>query len=115
VFEKVSERNVNWSLIAKKAWETRRKNEGNGVERKAVKVSEKLSEEDKMMMRIFGDEYVVGDEWVDKYQREMAKHMRRKELIERALGVHRENGIHFGKEIEKRKIERWNGGVKIGN
>jgi len=108
---------IDWSLIAKKAWETRRKNSGNGEAKSqaTIEVDEKLSEEDEMMMRIFRDEYVVGDEWVDEYEREMAKHMRRKELMERALGVHRENGIHFGKEIEKRKIERWNGGVKFGN
>lgn len=112
------EKNVNWSLIAKKAWETRRKNaakNGNVVERKAVKVREKLSEEDKMMMRIFSEAYVVGDEWYDKSQREMAKKMRRKELMERALGVHRENGIHFGSELKKRKIERWSGGVRFAN
>lgn len=109
-------KSVDWSLIAKKAWETRRKNEGdNGkkVRTKAVK-SEKLSEGEKMMARIFSDEYVVGDEEIDRLHREMAKKLRRKTLMERALGKYERRGIEFGKSEKKFKITRWSGGVKIG-
>ena len=108
----------DWSLIAKKAWETRRKNQGKTGEVRSKKVrreTEKLSDEDRMMMRIFSDDYVVGDEWIDKFEREMAKKLRRKELIERALGVHRESGICFGGNERKVKIERWSGGVRFAS
>lgn len=107
---------INWSLIAKKAWKTRRKNQGIGerVQRKAKVESEKLSDEDKMMMRIFSEEYVVGDEEIDKLNREMVKKMKRKTLMERALGVYQGNGIEFGGSEKKFKIERGSWGVKIG-
>jgi len=105
---------IDWSMIAKKAWKTRRKNEGKAVQRKTVKSekSEKLSEHDKMMARIFGRK-TIDEEW-ESLNREMVRKMRRKTLMERALGIGRESGIFVGKKQEKFKVQRWNGGVKIG-
>ena len=109
---------VNWSLIAKKAWETRRKNAGKTgetrSERKAVK-GKKLTEDDKFRWRMFEADSMKYLDEGDKLEREMHRHMRRKELMERALGVYENRGIYFGKEVEKRKVERWSGGVKFGN
>jgi len=111
---------IDWSLIAKKAWETRRKNQGgnggNGeVVRRTVKSEKERYDEEteKMMNRIFGHK-TMDEEWAS-LSREMHRKMRRKTLMERALGIYeRGNGICVGKKEEKFKVTRWSGGVKIG-
>ena len=111
---------VNWSLIAKKAWETRRKNAGTSGEarspRKAVK-SEKLTEDDKFRWRMFEEDSMKHLDWADKYERESVRRMRRKELMNRALrrSEKGDSAIFFGKAMKKAKVERGSWGVKIGN
>ena len=34
-----------------------------------------MNDDEKFLMRMFGEMYVVGDEWVDKNEREMVKKM----------------------------------------
>lgn len=117
-------KNVNWSLIARKAWETRRKR-GNDVKKSGDQKRQVKSEAEKqedrewredygLRKRVFGEFRDVDGE-VAKLQREMSKRMKRKTLIERTLNRAERGGIFVGKKMEKQKIVRWSGGVKIGS
>lgn len=121
MFEELDGEKVNWSLVAKKAWETRRKN-GKGRaksgEPKSRRVAARsvMTEDQKFMWRLFEKDNMDYLDWADKNEKEMVRRMRRKELMNRALSRGaRDAGIFVGKMVKKAKVERGSWGVKIGN
>lgn len=117
--EQMDGEKVNWSLIAKKAWETRRKNSGKGQAKKPKSrraANSVLTEDEKFMFRVFEADKLDYLDWADKMERENVRRMRRKELMNRALRRSaKDAGIFYGEMVKKAKVQRGSWGVKIGN
>lgn len=117
------------SLAAVKAWATRRthqqQNEKQGKEEKKQKQTKVKTGNGKVGQAIEAkakreataeDKEELGElngAGLDRMEREQGKQMRRKAKIEKALGRPESKAISVGRILEKAKVERFNGGVKL--